>query len=124
MKAAWMIAVPVAWMTGTMAGPAAAQPVQEWPITVQQTPGNAATCNPGASGAKIQVKDGAMSLHFGQFPQPIWTIKPADDGSFDAIVPTLADNKGTKITVPKGTGPREIDTMQQSQTCGYRLIPG
>ena len=120
---AWMIAAMVAASIAGMAATAAAQAVQEWPITIQHAPGNAATCNPGSSGGKIQVKDGAMSLVFAQFPQPIWTIKLADDGSFDAIAPTPADSKGTKITVPKGSGPREIVTMQQSQTCGYRMIP-
>jgi hypothetical protein len=120
---AWMIALTITSSIVGMAGTAAAQPIQEWPITVQPAAGNAATCNPGASGARIRVKDGAMSLVFAQYPEPIWTITLAADGSFDAIAKTLADTKGTKITVPKGTAPREIYTLQQSQACGYRLVP-
>ena len=116
---ALLVASSIAWGIAT----ALAQPVQEWPITVQPAAGNAATCNPGAGGGKIQVKGATMSLVFAQFPEPIWTITLAADGSFDAIAKTLADSKGTKITVPKGTAPREIDTLQQSQTCGYRLVP-
>jgi hypothetical protein len=121
---AWMIAAMIAPMiAASLVATAAAQPVQEWPVAIQPAPENAATCNPGGSDGKIQVKDGSMALVFTRFPEPIWTIKLADDGSFDAIAQTLADSKGTKITVPKGSGPREIVTMQQSQTCGYRMIP-
>ena len=45
------------------------------------------------------------------------------DGSFDAVVPSYADAKGARITVPAGTGPRPIATQQQSQSCAYRLVP-
>ena len=122
---AWMIAALAApVMAASLAATANAQPVEEWPIAIQPAPGNAATCNPGTSGGKIQVKDGSMALVFAQFPEPIWTIKLAEDGSFDAIAKTMADAKGTKITVPKGSGPRPVEAMQQGQSCGYRLTPG
>ena len=117
---AWMIAPLIA---ASLVGTAAAQPVQEWPIAIRPAPENASTCNPGSEGGKIQVKDGAMALVFARFPEPIWTVKLADDGSFDAVAPTLADSLGTKITVPKGTGPRPVETMQQSQSCSYHLVP-
>jgi hypothetical protein len=120
---AWMIAATTVLSIAWLAVPAAAQAVQEWPITIQPAPGNETGCSPGTPSGKIQVKDATMSLVFPQFPEAIWTITLAADGSFDAVTKTLADVKGTKLTVPKGSGPRPIDTMQQSKTCGYRLVP-
>ena len=121
---AWMIAALAAPVTAaSLAATAAAQPVQEWPIAIHPAPANAATCNPGTTGGKIEVKDGSMALVFAQFPEPIWTVKLAEDGSFDAVAKTMADANGTRITVPKGSGPREVETVQQSQPCSYRLVP-
>ena len=90
---------------------------------IQPAASNDAGCNPGTPGGKIEVKDGTMSLVFPQFPEPIWTITLAADGSFDALTKTIADVKGTKLTVPKGSGPRPIETLQQSKPCSYRLVP-
>ncbi len=104
-------------------GPAFAQPAQEWPVTIEHAPGNASTCAPGAGNPVIRVADSALSLRFAAFPEPIWTVTPAPDGSFDAVVPSYADPNGARITVPAGTGPRPISTRQQSHPCGYRLIP-
>ena len=104
-------------------GMAFAQSVQQWPVVIDHAPGNASTCAPGTGNPSIQVQDGAMSLTFASFPEPIWTVKLAPDGSFDAVVPSYADSKGARITVPAGTGPRPIATQQQSQSCAYRLIP-
>ena len=114
----------LALASGTAFAPSVlAQPSQEWPISIEHAPGNASTCAPGTGDPMIRVGDGAMSLRFAAFPQPIWTVKLAPDGSFDAVVPSYADPNGTRITVPAGTGPRPIATMQQSHPCGYRLIP-
>ncbi len=102
---------------------ARAQAAQEWPIVIEHAPGNASTCAPGAGEPSIRVADGSLSLRFASFPQPIWTVKPAPDGSFDAVVPSYADPNGARIAVPAGTGPRPIATRQQSHPCGYRLVP-
>lgn len=104
-------------------GIAFAQAVQEWPIVIDHAPGNASTCAPGTGASMIRVRDNSLSLVFAAFPQPIWTVKLAPDGSFDAVVPSYADSKGARITVPAGTGPRPIATQQQSQPCAYRLVP-
>jgi hypothetical protein len=100
-----------------------AQASQEWPIVIEHAPGNASTCAPGAGDPIIRVAGGAMSLRFAAFPQPIWTVTLAPDGSFNAVVPSYADPNGARITVPAGTGPRPITTLQQSHPCGYRLVP-
>ncbi len=113
----------VAAILGLATGVAYAQASLEWPVVVEHAPGNASSCAPGTGDPMIRVKDGALSLWFASFPQPIWTVKPAPDGSFDAVVPSYADSKGARITVPAGTGPRPITTRQQSQPCGYRLVP-
>lgn len=96
---------------------------QEWSIVVENPPSNPAGCATGAGNSLIRVKDGSLSLVFTSFPQPIWTVKPAADGSFDAVVPSLADKQGARITIPAGTGPRVITTLTQSQPCGHRLVP-
>ncbi|MBI3199625.1 MAG: hypothetical protein HYZ40_19360 [Rhodospirillales bacterium] len=96
---------------------------QEWPLVIEHAPGNAATCAPGAGDSLIRVRDGAMSLVFTSFPQPIWTVKLAADGSFDAVVPSYADPKGSRITVPAGSGPRVIATLTQTAGCAYRMVP-
>ena len=81
-------------------------------------------CPSGNRGGKIQVKDGIMTLSFpGGYPGPFWTAKLAADGSFDAVVESPLFRGGTRVTVPAGTGPREIKTMRQTQVCGYRMIP-
>ncbi|NDH63199.1 MAG: hypothetical protein EBY18_16485 [Alphaproteobacteria bacterium] len=100
-----------------------AQAPQEWPVAIEHAPGNASTCAPGSGDPMIEVADGVMSLRFASFPQPIWTVKLAPDGSFDAVVPSFADSNGARITVPAGTAPRPVATRQQSQPCGYRLAP-
>lgn len=100
-----------------------AQASQEWPVAIEHAPGNASACAPGSGDPMIQVADGVMSLRFVSFPQPIWTVKLAPDGSFDAVVPSFADSNGARITVPAGTGPRPVATRQQSHPCGYRLVP-
>lgn len=117
------LAVLPALLLVVSAGAAFAQPVQEWPLVIEHAPGNAATCAPGAGDSLIRVKDGALSLVFTTFPQPIWTVKLAADGSFDAVVPSYADPKGSRITVPAGAGPRVITTLTQTAACAYRLIP-
>lgn len=103
--------------------PALAQASREWPIAIEHAPGNAPTCAPGTGNPMIRVADGVMSLRFASFPQPIWTVKLAPDGSFDAVVPSYADPNGARITVPAGTGPRPVATLQQSHPCAYRLVP-
>lgn len=104
-------------------GVAIAQSAPEWPIVVEHAPENAATCAPGTGAAAIRVHDGSLSLVFASFPQPIWTVKPAPDGSFDAVVPSYADANGVRIMVPAGAGPRPIQTRQQGKPCAYRLVP-
>lgn len=96
---------------------------QEWPIVIENPPSNPASCATGVGNSLIRVKDGSLSLVFTSFPQPIWTVKPAADGSFDAVVPSFADKEGARITIPAGTGPRVITTLTQSQPCGHRLVP-
>ena len=118
-----MNALAIAAVLALAPGMAVAQSVQQWPVVIDHAPGNASTCAPGTGNPSIRVQDGAMSLTFASFPQPIWTVKLAPDGSFDAVVPSYADSKGARITVPAGTGPRPIATQQQSQSCAYRLIP-
>ncbi len=113
----------VALVLALAPGIAAAQAPQEWPIVVEHAPENAATCAPGSGTPAIRVQDGSLSLVFASFPQPIWSVKPAPDGSFDAVVPSYADANGVRITVPAGTGPRPIQTRQQSKPCAYRLVP-
>jgi hypothetical protein len=103
--------------------PVFAQTGQEWPVTMQQTAGNTTTCSPGGKG-KIQVKDGEMALLVGGSQTPNWKIKLAADGSFDAVAPAAFSRGGVKVTVPAGNGPRAINTVQQSQVCSYRIIPG
>lgn len=100
-----------------------AQASQAWPIVIEHAPGNASTCAPGTGDPAIQVADGVMSLRFASFPQPIWTVQLAPDGSFDAVVPSIADPNGARVTVPAGTGQRPVATRQQSHPCGYRLAP-
>lgn len=118
------IAAILAFASGTAAAPSVlAQASQEWPIVIEHAPGNASTCAPGAGDPIIRVTGGAMSLRFAAFPEPIWTVTPAPDGSFNAVVPSYADPNGARITVPAGTGPRPITTLQQSHPCGYRLVP-
>ena len=66
------------------------------------------------------------SLGVGSNPIPpgrVWQLLWAPDGSFDAVVPSYADANGVRITVPAGTGPRPIQTRQQSKPCAYRLVP-
>lgn len=113
----------VAAILAVTSGTALAQASQEWPIAIEHAPSNASTCAPGTGDPMIRVADGAMSLRFAAFPQPIWTVKLAPDGSFDAVVPSYADPNGARIMVPAGIGPRPITTRQQSHPCGYRLVP-
>jgi hypothetical protein len=120
---AWMIAAATLSSIAGLAAPAVAETIQEWPIRIEPMSDNEAGCNPGTPGGRIQVKEEkTMSLVFPQFPEAIWVITLAADGSFDGIAKTLADIKGTKLTVPKGNGPRTIETVQQSKKCGYRLL--
>jgi hypothetical protein len=113
--------VAVIGMTATSA---AAQNVQEWRVTIQQTFGNAQSCATGNTGARIQVKDGTMHLIApNAFNDPLWTLQLAADGSFDGIVKVVRTRMGARITVPPGNGPREIKTMWQAEACGYTLIP-
>lgn len=66
-----------------------------------------------------------MSLVFpNSFPDPLWTVQLADDGSFDGVVKVVRTRLGARITVPKGNGPREIKTMWQAEACGFKLMPG
>ena len=118
------IAAILALASGTaFASSVLAQASQEWPVAIEHASGNASTCAPGTGEPSIRVADGALSLRFASFPQPIWTVKLAPDGSFDAVVPSYADPNGARITVPAGTGPRPVATRQQSHPCGYRLAP-
>jgi hypothetical protein len=108
-------------MTATSA---VAQSLQEWPVTVHQTFGNASLCATGNTGGRIRVKDGVMSMVFPKaFPDPLWTVQLNADGSFDGVVKVVRTRMGARITVPKGDGPREIKTLWQAEACGYTLIP-
>ena len=118
------IAAILAFASGAAATPSVLdQASQEWPLVIEHAPGNASTCAPGAGDPIIRVTGSVMSLRFAAFPQPIWTVTLAPDGSFNAVVPSYADPNGARITVPAGTGPRPISTLQQSHPCGYRLVP-
>jgi hypothetical protein len=108
-------------MTSTSA---VAQNVQEWPVAVHQTFGNATFCPVGNAGGRIRVTDRVMVLVFpNAFPEPLWTVQLGADGSFDGIVKAVRTRMGARIIVPKGNGPREIKTVWQAEACGYTILP-
>jgi hypothetical protein len=104
---------------------AVAQSFQEWTVTVQQTAGNDRLCVLGSRGGIVRVEDDMMTLEFPNvtIPGPLWRAKLAPDGRFDGEAEGLTIKANMRLTIPAGTGPREIKMIRLRQNCSYRIIP-
>jgi len=94
---------------------------QDWRATLLQASGNATTCLNGVRGT-ISIKNNVLSWTPSGRSTPGWSLPLAADGSGDSIVPV--ERAGTShVKVPGGSGPRPINTVNQSNGCAYRYVP-
>jgi len=124
MNASIKILLPVvAVALGFPAVSGLAQTGQEWKVSFQLVSGNK-SCGAGGRGT-IEVKDGVLTVFSEGMSSPNWKIQLAADGSANAVV-GIVDHptRGVRVTVPAGTGPREIQAVSERYSCVFRYIPG
>lgn len=98
-----------------------AQTAQEWRATLLLEAGNATTCLNGVKGT-ISIKKNVLSWIPNGWAFPGMSIPLAADGSGDLVVPV--HRAGTsRVNVPSGSGPRAINSVNQSNGCRYRYVP-
>jgi hypothetical protein len=103
--------------------PSLGQTAAEWRVTRLQVGGNNNNC--GTDRGTMSIKGNVLSWTPQGFMYVVWKVELAPDGSADQIVPyETTPSRTIKVTVPAGTGPREIHGVQTRSACVYRYIPG
>jgi hypothetical protein len=95
-----------------------------WRLTMQLVSGSPA-CDEGDRGS-VSIARGTLSFFHQGEPFARWTVPLAADGSAQARAKALSDKLHldyVRVTVPAGTGPREIAMLTEESACRYRLIP-